>query len=120
MSKTPATTSADPRRDEQLRRSLLEHAHRLGGYAEGGWVSGSKLMIAARDDARVAVEDEAHAARLLDEMVEMRVLAEKQPQPTKGIGPRELRHRLFKLTDMGWQLRLAQIDPIPGIAGGDE
>lgn len=107
------------KRDEQLRFSLIDNARRLGGSAEGGWVSGSKLAIAARDGDRKGVEDEVDGERLIDDLIQMSLLVEKPRQPF-GNGQRELRHRFFKLTDLGWQLWAGQIDPMPGVATREE
>jgi hypothetical protein len=114
---TPAT---DARRDEHLRRSLIDCARRLGDREADGWVSGSKLAIAARDANGVACDDEAHAIRLLTDVWALELSTEKARQPTGGIGAPDLRHRRYKITDKGWQLILGQIDTIPGVAGRDD
>jgi len=104
------------RRDERLRHSLLEAARHLGNRNPDGWVSGSKLALTARDREGHGVDGDAHAERLLADLLGWGLLAEKDPEPLGGAdGAPEPRHRQFKLTAMGWQLLMARIDPIRGV-----
>ena len=101
-------------RDDQLRKSLLDEARRLGNLAAGRWVSAAKLAIAARDREGGAVADEAHAGRLLDDLLGWGLLEAKGDAPL-GERSADLRHRLLRLSDLGWKLWSGQIDPMPGV-----
>ena len=105
-------------RDSQLRASLIMHAHLAGDRSESGWTTASKLAIAARDEHRHGVESEGHAGRLIDELIELGLLAEKRANepglPTAG-AVRELRHRLVRLTDKGRDFYWGRLEPIPGV-----
>ena len=108
--------AVDPVRDEQLRRSLVDLTKQFG---DGGYVAATKLAIAARDFSRRGVDDEAHAERLIEDLVGIGLIEPKPGQPF-GLGKRELRHKHYRITDLGWQLWAGRVDPMPGIAGRDE
>ena len=114
-----ANRSAEERRlrDEQLRASILTHARVAGNRSDDGWVFGSQVAIAARDDKHVAVDDTEHAERLIADLVQCGLLVEK-PNEIPGPGTPDLRHRFLKLSHMGRQLWLQQIPPVPGVADG--
>lgn len=104
-------------RDAQLRESMLNHTRLLGSRESDGCTAASKLAIVARDADRVGVDDEAHAARLIDELVEWGLLSEKPLQGTTGNSTRgDLRYRRVRITDLEWKRFTGQIDPIPGVA----
>jgi hypothetical protein len=102
-------------RDPQLRASMLTHARLLGVRSADGWVTGRKLAIAARDDDGRGASDEAHAAALIDWLVERGLLVEKEPDPDSR-GAADLGYRKFKRTDKAHRLWTGEIDPIPGVA----
>lgn len=104
------------RRDEKLRHSILINVRILGSSpSSGGWVTGSKLAIAARDGEGRGVESEQQASQMISELVELGLLVEKSSPDLGGIGARELRHRQFALSDKGYKLWNREIDPIPGV-----
>ncbi len=101
-------------RTEKLRWSILDHARTFGNDNPGKWVTGSKLAITARDHRNEPVADEAHAAELLAWLCGQGLL-EEQSASAFGDPSSELRHRRFRLTDLGFKLWAKQIDPIPGV-----
>lgn len=103
------------RRDEQLRKSMLDLARISGGASAGQWVALSRLAIGARDRDGDAVRDEAHAEALVLWLIEQGLLEEKSAQPTGG-DKRDIRHRQVRLTEKGFKLWTGEIDPIPGVA----
>jgi len=105
-------------RESELRASILLHARIAGNRAADGWVTASKLAIAARDESRHGVDSEDQAARLIDDLIEWGLLAEKARQRVvAGLSAGEdLRYRLLKITDKETLRFMGQLDPIPGIA----
>jgi hypothetical protein len=104
-------------RDAQLRASLLTHARLAGGRQADGWATCNQIAIAARDREHAGAADDAHATRLIDELIEYGLLAEKPRQVTnEGPGQADLRHRMVKLTTKGFRLWMGEIDPVPGVA----
>lgn len=101
-------------RDAQLRGSLLTHARLMAQRDPDGWVSGSHLLLAARDADRLPIGTPEYAAQLLADLVELGLLDEKAATE-KGIGAPTLDHRKFRITAKGRELCWGRIDDIPGV-----
>jgi hypothetical protein len=97
---------------------MLRSAKTFGDRADNGWFAATKLAIAARDADRAGAADETHAGRLIDDLIEAGMLAEKTRQPGVALAASDLRHRLVRITDLGWKWWAGQIDPVPGIDDG--
>lgn len=99
----------------QLRGSLVSFARANESKHADGWVSGSKLFTLARDGTRQPIENVEQAESLLGDCVELGLLDEKTAV-ARGIGERQLQHRLFRITEKGRDLVWGRIDGgIPGV-----
>lgn len=101
-------------RDEKLRHSLLTAARILGSNAQNGMVSSTALVQQARDDQQRPVDDDSHAARLLDDLIAYGLIEEDRPQHLTTAA-REFRHRRFRLSKKGFSLWMGDIQPVPGV-----
>jgi hypothetical protein len=106
--------AAANRRDEELRYSILEHARLNAQRDAHRWVSVSKLLIAARDRSARPVEDEAHGARLVDELKVWGLLEEREAAMPAGAAP-DIRHRFVRYTDLAFDLLYGRVPPVPGV-----
>jgi len=104
-------------RDAQLRGSLLTHARLKFDRNPEGWVTGSQLVMAARDEDRIGLDVEAdaeHATQLLEDLCELQFLAE-QVEIGRGIGKRTLAHRRYRITDKGRSYCWGELPEVPGV-----
>lgn len=93
-------------RDRQLRRQMLVIAKARDDQFGGQWV-GALLLATARDQDGHAVDDDQHAARLLDDLVGAGLLEEARKRYPDA--PYRFADRRFRMTHAGWAL-LRQID----------
>lgn len=107
---------ADPRRDEQLARSLLRSAQQIGARSYAKWVGGAVLADAARDADMKGFEHDDEAKAIIDGVLISNGLLEEEMNPHGD--SKDLRRRRFRLTTMGWKLLMKdpEVPPVPGVA----